>query len=135
MITYLNEDIDFGLNKEDTFFNLLLNKYTSVLKLPKKHKYDFYIKQSNKPPFFIELKTRRVNIDTFPTTYIGVNKSPPHEKVDVLFVFGFKDEDFYFLDYRENMKYLHDNTKYITRYNGEHKHVFDIEIEKLTKFL
>lgn len=133
MITYLPEDITFGLNKEDTFFNLLLNKYTSVLKLPKKHKYDFYVKDDN-ITFFIELKSRRVNKNTYPTTYIGVNKRPEHKKVNVLFVFGFNDGYFY-LDYKENMKYLNCNTKQITRHNGEIKHVFDINMDKLTKFI
>ncbi len=136
-ITTKLEDEQFGFEMEDKLLKLLKSKYknSTIIKLPRFHKYDFFIKHNNKS-YFYELKSRRINSNTYDTTYIGLNKKPNSEninKIHVIFVFGFKD-GLYYIDYNKNMNYINNNKTICKRKNGEIRSVFQIEIDKLKSF-
>lgn len=83
----LYNDIEFGLQSETKLFDTLANKFGSdIQKTTDKYcPYDFYTSNHK-----IELKTRRCNSTTYPTTIIPVKKT--QQEGDLVFVFAFNDK-------------------------------------------
>jgi len=84
----MNTDIDYGLQKEKEIFEILKNKFDIELKKSddKFSLFDYYSDN-----LFIELKSRRCYLSTYPDTMIGKNKIDFAEKANkpVIFVFSY----------------------------------------------
>ena len=74
-----------------------------------------YIGQTDKSDIFIELKSRNINIDTYPTTIIPVSKIEYFKEISklnpsrqsrlyLIFAYGYKeDKQFYFIKYEPTL--------------------------------
>jgi hypothetical protein len=88
-------DYNFGLQCENNIINTLQNYFNddSITKLNRYSTFDFKGNQK-----YIELKTRRVNYNKYPTTMIGYNKIMKALEIneDVYFIFNFTDGIYYY---------------------------------------
>jgi hypothetical protein len=96
-----------------------------------------YIGQTDKSDIFIELKSRNINIDTYPTTIIAVSKieyfksisklNPTRQsRLYLIFAYGYKDDkQFYFIKYEPTLFKLFNISKV---FNKNH---YDIPTEYL----
>ena len=92
----LNNDVTYGLEKEQEVKSLLENKFDT--KLEKLSVFDPMDFKDNKGNFF-EIKSRRCNHDKYPTTMIGINKineAKDHPDNNYFFVFVFLDGVYYY---------------------------------------
>ena len=87
-----DEDIEYGLNKEDESLELLEKKFGKLKKLERYSVFDF-----ENDYCIIELKSRKCGLNKYPTTMIGKNKIDKAltSKKDVFFCFNF-DEGLYY---------------------------------------
>jgi hypothetical protein len=131
MYTYRKKDEDFGIKQEDYLEQKLLRKYEKVIKLPRFHKYDFYVIDNN-VKMFVELKSRRVKIDTYKTTYIGTNKRPNNDmlksKIKILFVCGFLENQYRYIEYTPD---LENNIIVNHNNNGEIRECYNLDIQTM----
>ena len=88
-------DYNFGLQCENNIINTLQNYFNddSITKLNRYSTFDFKGNQK-----YIELKTRRVNYNKYPTTMIGYNKIMKALEIneDVYFIFNLTDGIYYY---------------------------------------
>jgi hypothetical protein len=130
----LNNDIAFGLQSEDNLINTLANQFgADIQKTTYKYApYDFFTKTHK-----IELKTRRCNSNTYPTTIIPVKKT--EQEGNLVFVFCFADKLCY-INYDKNQfsKYRTEEIEYIRAFGhstkAKHIHIpiedlFEIQME------
>ena len=97
-----NEDLKFGLASEATnkarlegFFGCGLNKTAQ---------YDAMDWSNNNKTLFVEMKTRRVRHNQYPTALIGKNKVDfcENSKVDCYFVYVYQD-GIYYIKYNKDL--------------------------------
>ena len=85
----MNSDLTFGIKSEEEVFTYLKTKFSEVCKTAMNHPFDFVTSDS-----YFELKTRRVNHDTYPDTMIGLNKilfARKNPDKNYVFLFKFLD--------------------------------------------
>jgi hypothetical protein len=126
----LNADLAFGLAKEDPVINKLATHFGENI-VKAEDKYSPFDAYSEKTKY--EIKSRRNNYNTFPTTIIAVDKT--RTKGRLVFVFHFLD-GLYYIEYEPTLfsTFNIENVSAIRR-NGvrtEKPHYF-IPIENLTK--
>jgi hypothetical protein len=105
----LRNDIEFGLSSEKRLMNTLGNKFGSdIQKTTDKYcNYDFYTAQHK-----IELKTRRCNYNTYPTTIIPIKKT--QQDGNLVFCFCFADKLCYIeYDKEKFSKYRIEDIEYV----------------------
>lgn len=130
----VQDDLKFGYNNENDIINLLNSTFSDVFKNTKElygayHNYDFEGSNGKK----IEMKSRRVRYNDFPTTIIPVHKCK-NVNAPNLFVFQFID-GVYYIEYDE-IKFNDYEIKNIVsnRQNKfENKPHYFIPIQNLTK--
>lgn len=118
---YRRDDHEFGMEQEELMFPIL-NEYFggSLVKSPNKRaKYDFYDDACN-----YELKSRRIPMQRFSTTYITTDKVTQTDK-KIIFIFNYQDA----LAYIEYEKEKFDQYEVVEVFN---KPNFDIPITDLT---
>ena len=104
-------DINLGLKNEDDLFNTLKIFFNEPdLKKTEKYSLTDYISNDK----LIELKTRRCNYNSYPSTIVGLNKCNNYDNQ--------KNKNCYFV-----FNYLKDNTIYYIQYNTELFKTFEIE--------
>ena len=81
-------DIIYGEENELTILDILKNKIPDVKRTKKFDEFDY-----ETPSLKIELKSRRCNHNTYPTTMIGLNKVKKCEDPNLRYLFIFKFED------------------------------------------
>ena len=88
-----NDDFKFGSNSEQEILDLLSLKFGEINKTTDKYN-PFDFEGSN---IKIELKTRRIKSDQYPTTMIGYNKIKlcKDPNISYYFVFKFTDKTLY----------------------------------------
>lgn len=131
-ITHLEEDLEYGESREvvihkslEQFFNCeLINTKETYGKYCA---FDFEDKKRN---IRIELKSRRINKNRYPTSVIGFNKIQKAKNYSgqYLFVFEYLD-GLYYVEYSPELANLCPRT--FNRVNGEIKNNVDIPIEWL----
>ena len=105
----LRNDIEFGLQSEKTILNTLANQFgADIQKTTNKYcNYDFFTANHK-----IELKTRRCNSNTYPTTIIPVKKT--QQEGNLVFVFCFADKLCYInYDKEQFSKYRIEDIEYV----------------------
>jgi len=131
-------DLAFGFRSED----MIKNQIERIVKTPliKQGGYSImdYTNASNS--LYVELKTRRINHDSYPTALIGANKIEfcNDPKKDYYFVFCYSD-GIYYIKYDETLFNTFERSD--SYYRGARadcinfaQSVFYIPIERLTKF-
>jgi hypothetical protein len=124
----LRNDIEFGLQSEKTIINTLATQFgADIQKTTNKYcNYDFFTANHK-----IELKTRRCNSNTYPTTIIPVKKT--QQDGNLVFVFCFADKLCY-INYEKDQfsKYRIEDIEYVRAFGQitKVKH-FHIPIEDL----
>lgn len=118
---YRREDHEFGMQQEDLMFPILRDYFGgSLVRSPNRRaKYDFYDDLCN-----YELKSRRITMRRYPTTYITTDKVTQTDK-KTIFVFNFVDA----LAFIEYDKQKFDQYPVVLLFN---KPNFDIPITDLT---
>jgi hypothetical protein len=88
-----SKDLEFGFSNENKYFELI--KKTFDINLERTTKNYIFDYESDKT--LVELKSRRCDSNTYPTTMVGENKIKYAEKStkDVYFVFAFNDGVYY----------------------------------------
>ena len=90
-IELLEKDLSFGNNQENLLLDLLKTYFnTNIIKSNIKNSwYDYYCENN-----YYELKSRKFNLNKYPTTMIGANKimKASEVKADVYFIFNFVDK-------------------------------------------
>lgn len=113
--TIYEKQVNYGLNSEKIFFELLKSKSNLDFQItPRYDIFDFqYISPEKK--IYIELKTRTIQKDKYETTLIAKNKINYFEKINhknksLYLVFGFKrsitthnNYDYYYLIYDKDL--------------------------------
>lgn len=87
-------DLSFGLNKELSEISKIKNKFSKSLKPTN----NFFVFDYVSPECYVELKSRRNKLNTYPDTMVGKNKMDYAETVvdrPVYFVFSFIDGLYY----------------------------------------
>lgn len=105
----LKNDIQFGLQSETRVINILGQYFgEDIKKTTEKYcPYDFYTKD-----YKIELKTRRCNSTTYPSTIIPVKKT--QQEGNLVFVFCFSDKLCYInYDKEKFSKYKIEDIEYV----------------------
>jgi hypothetical protein len=105
----LKNDIAFGLQSEQTLIKTLANQFgADIQKTTNKYcPYDFYTANHK-----IELKTRRCNYNTYPTTIIPVKKT--QQDGNLVFCFCFADKLCYInYDKDQFSKYRIEDIEYV----------------------
>ena len=100
-----NNDIEFGLNKEDEYYELFKDCFDETLeKVNNKYNLFDYIGQD----CYIELKSRRNAHNKYPDTMIGFNKVEFAKSTNktIIFCFSFTDGIYY---YKFNKEDLYNN--------------------------
>ena len=108
----LKKDIAFGLQSEQTLLTTLGNQFgADIQKTTYKYcPYDFYTENHK-----IELKTRRCNYNTYPTTIIPVQKT--QQDGNLVFCFCFADKLCYIhYDKEKFSKYKIEDIEYVRAY-------------------
>lgn len=128
------KDLEMGTINENQIQTIIKEyfKCNDLKKLDKYNVFDFY---SPLNELYFEVKSRRCNYMSYPTTIIGYNKFVEASKLngDKYFVFIFNDGNYYY-------KYINDDKFDIAnggrndRGKDEYKNYVYIPIEKLTKF-
>ena len=97
-----NIDIEFGLNKEDEYYNILKEYFDDTLEKVnnKFNLFDFIGKDC-----YIELKSRRNTHNKYPDTMIGYNKVEFAKSTykSVIFCFSFTDGLYYYKFDKEDL--------------------------------
>lgn len=83
-MSLLKEDRKYGLKNEQIAYDTIKKKYGNIQKLGYFDKYDFYNKDTHT---YFELKSRRINSDTYATTMIPADKIEENKKIVFLFMF------------------------------------------------
>ena len=119
----MNEDLLKIIFKDN--FNVELNKTTY------RHPMDFENKEMS---MYIEVKSRNINHNKYPTTMVGVNKFEFAHNCgrDVYFIFMFNDGNFYY-KYNKNDTFEIECGGRNDRGMNEYNDYVYIPIEKLTK--
>ena len=100
-----NNDYIFGKNNENKLFNIIKNNFDMNLKQTE-YKYNLFDFISDK--FIIEMKSRRVNADTYNEVFISYNKitnfinSINYNKKKLILIFNFLDKIKYII-YDKNL--------------------------------
>ena len=86
-------DFDFGRNKELSEISKIRNKFSKSLKPTN----NFFVFDYVSPECYVELKSRRNKLNTYPDTMVGKNKMDYAKTADrpVYFVFSFIDGLYY----------------------------------------
>ena len=94
-------DLDFGLKKEISEIEKIRNKFSNRLKPT----YNFFVFDYVSPECYVELKSRRNKLNTYPDTMVGKNKMDYAETADrpVYFVFSFIDGTYYWKYNKEDI--------------------------------
>ena len=95
-------DIEFGLSKEDEYFNILKDCFDETL-IKSINKYDLFDYIGN--DCFIELKSRRNTHNKYPDTMIGYNKIEFAQSTNkiIIFCFSFTDGLYYYKFNKEDL--------------------------------
>lgn len=127
-------DYNYGLEKEEEIIEQLNIFFNKKFKKGKKYKrYDF-----KKDNIYIELKSRRIKINKYKTTFICKSKLLEAEKKykkgkTFYYVFNFID-GIYYINYNKNREYLISRPfKKIKIYRGDIVENIEIDINKLLK--
>lgn len=131
-------DLEFGTRNEDVIKNQIENIVGTPL--IKQGGYSIMDYTNDVKTIYVELKTRRINHDTYPTALIGANKiefcSDPSKAY--YFVFCYSD-GIYYIRYNENLFNTFQRSDHYYRgartdcYNSVQS-VYYIPIESLTEF-
>ena len=132
------EELEFGLVSENNLKNCIQNYFqtSELIKLSMFHPFDFV---SNN--FYFEIKTRRNELNLYPSTLIGYNKFEFAETVISLFkkcyfIFQFTD-GLYYYEYKQNDINIF-RQKYIERRDRKgvslKNHIL-LDNDKLTKII
>lgn len=94
-------DLDFGLKKEISEIEKIRNKFSNRLKPTN----NFFVFDYVSPECYVELKSRRNKLNTYPDTMVGKNKMDYAETTDrpVYFVFSFIDGTYYWKYNKEDI--------------------------------
>lgn len=100
-----NNDYIFGKNNENKLFNIIKNNFDLNLKQTQ-YKYNLFDFISDK--FIIEMKSRRINSNTYNEVFISYNKitnfinSINYDKKQLILIFNFLDKIMYII-YDKNL--------------------------------
>jgi hypothetical protein len=100
-----NNDYIFGKNNENKLFNIIKNNFDLNLKQTQ-YKYNLFDFISDK--FIIEMKSRRINANTYNEVFISYNKitnfinSINYDKKQLILIFNFLDKIMYII-YDKNL--------------------------------
>jgi len=94
-------DLDFGRNKEISEIVKIRKRFSNSLKPTK----NFFVFDYVSPECYVELKSRRNKLNTYPDTMVGKNKMDFAESADrpVYFVFSFIDGLYYWKYNKEDI--------------------------------
>lgn len=95
-------DLDFGMKKEISEIGKIRNRFSNSLKPTK----DFFVFDYVSKDCYVELKSRRNKLNTYPDTMVGKNKMDYAETADrpVYFVFSFIDGLYYWKYNKEDIQ-------------------------------
>jgi hypothetical protein len=95
-------DLDFGMKKEISELDKIRNRFSNSLKPTK----DFFVFDYVSKDCYVELKSRRNKLNTYPDTMVGKNKMDYAETADrpVYFVFSFIDGLYYWKYNKEDIQ-------------------------------
>ena len=95
-------DLDFGMKKEISELDKIRNRFSNSLKLTK----NFFVFDYVSKECYVELKSRRNKLNTYPDTMVGKNKINYAETADrpVYFVFSFIDGLYYWKYNKEDIQ-------------------------------
>ena len=95
-------DLDFGMKKEISELDKIRNRFSNSLKPTK----DFFVFDYVSKDCYVELKSRRNKLNTYPDTMVGKNKMDYAENADrpVYFVFSFIDGLYYWKYNKEDIQ-------------------------------
>jgi hypothetical protein len=95
-------DLSFGLEKEISEIEKIRNKFSNRLKPTN----NFFVFDYVSPECYVELKSRRNKLNTYPDTMVGKNKIDFAETADrpVYFVFSFIDGMYYWKYNQEDIQ-------------------------------
>ncbi len=126
MVNFENDYL-FGLDNENKIKDILENKFGELKKNHRYSKYDF---ENDK--YVIELKTRRICYNQYPTTLLTCNKVIETTK-KIYFIFNFTD-GIYYIRYKEKLFNTFDK-KMFSRINKsfDEKEYYFIPIQYLKK--
>jgi hypothetical protein len=126
-----NDDKILGSLVEDYIIDCIEEHFdTKIIKTDQYDLMDYYDDKA-----YYEIKARRNNYKTYPTTMIGYNKIlfAQQSNKDVYFIFSFNDGDYYY-KYNINDKFIINIGGRNDRGKQEYKKYYFIPIEKLNKF-
>ena len=133
-ITHLEEDLEYGESRETVIHKALEQFFNCNLTNTKEThgKFCSFDYEDLDKQIRIELKSRRVKKNTYPTSVIGFNKITTAKNYDGLYIFVFEYTDgLYFVEYNNDLGELEPRTFY--RLNGEIKTNVDIPTQWLKK--
>lgn len=121
-------DYRFGELEEDRIHKTIEKRFGLLTKMSRWDKHDFKNERYN-----IEVKSRKCNYNTYPTTMITCNKVVEEENKKLYFVFNFRD-GIYYIRYREALFSTFEK-KMFSRINEafDEKQYFYIPIQLLKK--
>ena len=95
-------DLSFGLKKEISEIERIRNRFSNTLKPTN----NFFVFDYVSNECYVELKSRRNKLNTYPDTMVGVNKLDYAETADrpVYFVFSFIDGLYYWKYNKEDIQ-------------------------------
>jgi hypothetical protein len=95
-------DLDFGMKKEISELDKIRNRFSNSLKPTK----NFFVFDYVSKDCYVELKSRRNKLNTYPDTMVGKNKMEYAESADrpVYFVFSFIDGLYYWKYNKEDIQ-------------------------------
>ena len=101
----ISKDLIFGMKMEDKVLTLLKEKIDkNITKTPAFHSFDYFDSSNN---IYYELKSRRVNHNTYNDTMCGANKlkfAKEHPENKYSFLFNFTD-GLYYHNWNQDKKY------------------------------
>ena len=99
----LNRDLNFGLESEKEKVEIIKEKFGQGLKKVKDNYFVFDFACEN---CYVELKTRKCELNKYPSTMIGMNKIDyaSHTNRPVYFVFAFTDGMYYWKYNKEDFE-------------------------------
>lgn len=121
-------DLKYGLPREEKVYQKLSKRWGHIIKMDRYNKYDFQVGTNR----FIELKSRRTCKDAFPTTIIGMNKTPLNGE-KVYFMFNFVD-GLYYIKYNKELFDSFETRKFRIIKRDIFTNNYCIPIDKLKKF-
>jgi hypothetical protein len=95
-------DLDFGMKKEISELDKIRNRFSNSLKPTK----NFFVFDYVSKDCYVELKSRRNKLNTYPDTMVGKNKMEYAESADrpVYIVFSFIDGLYYWKYNKEDIQ-------------------------------